>query len=227
MARKKQSRGICHYCGKDFAKGSMVRHLSTCPQRQAAIIASGEQKIKKEKLFHLRTQDARSTDFWLDLELRGSATLHKLDDYLRWIWLECCGHLSMFSIGGWGGQEISMKRRIDRSFRPGVELTHIYDFGTESVTLIKCVAVREGKPTTPHPIALMARNSPPKYECIECGEPAQWLCDECIIEHGVWGTLCDRHARTHPHDNYGEPYPLVNSPRMGMCGYDGPAEPPY
>ncbi|WP_127011414.1 hypothetical protein ACF3DV_03465 [Chlorogloeopsis fritschii PCC 9212] len=28
-------------------------------------------------------------------------------------------------------------------------------------------------------------------------------------------------------DNYGEPIPLVNSPRLSLCGYDGPAEPPY
>jgi hypothetical protein len=39
--------------------------------------------------------------------------------------------------------------------------------------------------------------------------------------------LCDEHAEDHPHDNYGEPIPLCNSPRMGQCGYDGPAEPPY
>jgi len=37
--------------------------------------------------------------------MRGSATLTKLDDYLRAIWLECCGHLSKFTIGGWGGGE--------------------------------------------------------------------------------------------------------------------------
>ena len=35
-----------------------------------------------------------------DLEMRGSATLAKLDDYLRAIWLECCGYLSGFTIGG-------------------------------------------------------------------------------------------------------------------------------
>ena len=29
------------------------------------------------------------------------------------------------------------------------------------------------------------------------------------------------------HDEYGDPMPLVNSPRTGMCAYDGPAEPPY
>lgn len=30
-----------------------------------------------------------------------------------------------------------------------------------------------------------------------------------------------------PHDDYGEPIELVNSPRLGMCGYTGPADPPY
>jgi hypothetical protein len=45
-------------------------------------------------------------------------------------------------------------------------------------------------------------------------------------ENGVW-FLCDEHVKNHPHDEYGDPLPLVNSPRLGMCGYDGPAEPPY
>ncbi len=189
--------------------------------------ASEQQPRKKERLYHLRVQDAWRDDFWLDLEVRGSATLQHLDHYLRASWLECCEHLSQFSIGGWEGSEIPKKRRIDQVFAPGVELTHIYDFGTSSETLIKFVAVREGEPTTSRPIALMARNSPPEASCIECGQPATRLCIECVYEENKWGTLCDRHARTHPHDDYGEPFPLVNSPRLGMCGYDGPAEPPY
>jgi hypothetical protein len=44
---------------------------------------------------------------------------------------------------------------------------------------------------------------------------------------GQPGTLCDAHAATHPHEDYGEPLALVNSPRSGMCGYEGPADPPY
>ena len=61
-----------------------------------------------------------------------------------------------------------MKTRIDRTFQPGVELTHIYDFGTESETLIKVAAVRGGKQTTTHPIALMARNRLPDVKRMEC-----------------------------------------------------------
>ena len=41
------------------------------------------------------------------------------------------------------------------------------------------------------------------------------------------GMLCKKHVKGHPHDAYGEPMPVVNSPRMGMCGYEGPAKPPY
>jgi len=159
--------------------------------------------------------------------MRGSATLKDLDGYLRAIWLECCGHLSRFSSGGWQGKEIPKKRQADEIFESGVELTHIYDFGTSSVTLIKAVGTRKGKPTTSCPIVLMARNLMPECECIKCKQPAIWLCMECLTEENVWGALCDEHKETHPHDNYGELVRLVNSPRLGLCGYAGPAEPPY
>jgi len=75
--------------------------------------------------------------------------------------------------------------------------------------------------------ALLARNQMPKAVCQECGEPAKWLCIECLYDENKTGHLCDEHAEEHPHDNYGEPMPLFNSPRTGMCGYDGPAEPLY
>jgi hypothetical protein len=48
-----------------------------------------------------------------------------------------------------------------------------------------------------------------------------------MIEAGEWQTFCEQHAEEHAHDEYGQPLELVNSPRLGMCGYDGPAEPPY
>jgi len=48
-----------------------------------------------------------------------------------------------------------------------------------------------------------------------------------VIEEDEWGVLCDEHAKTHPHHDYGDPIELVNSPRIGMCGYTGPADPPY
>jgi hypothetical protein len=161
------------------------------------------------------------------LEIPGKTQLVELDDYLRAIWLECCGHLSQFSIGGWSGDEIPMTARVADVFGPDLEVTHIYDFGTSSITSIKAISTREGKFLPSKPIALMARNLQPESSCIECDEPANWFCLECMIEDQVYGTLCDRHVKTHPHEDYEDPIPLVNSPRLGMCGYTGPADPPY
>lgn len=205
----------------------MTRHLSACKEREQTIASAAGQTGKIETIYHLRVRDRWTKDFWLNLEVRGSATLENLDAYLRAIWLECCGHLSQFSIGGWSGGEIPMSRRVERVFNSDVELTHIYDFGTSSETLVKAKDTREGAPVTSRPIALMARNLQPEVECMECDQPASWLCMECMIEENTWGVLCEEHAETHPHGSYGPPTPLINSPRVGMCGYDGPAEPPY
>lgn len=227
MPSRQQSRGLCGFCGYETTKGSMARHLRACPIRQTLIGAAQKAGRKPEILYYLRAQDAYNNGFWLDLEVRGSATLQDIDSYLRATWLECCGHLSQFSIGGWQGREIDKSRRVDVVFQAGVELTHIYDFGTSSITLIKTVGQRTGAPLSKHAIYLMARNVMPQFSCIACGQPATHLCMECLIEEQVWGALCAEHASTHEHDTYGEPAVLVNSPRLGMCGYSGPANPPY
>ncbi len=159
--------------------------------------------------------------------MTGSTSLDKLDKYLRAIWLECCGHLSKFTLGGWGGMDVGKTRKADSIFEAGRVLHHLYDFGTTSETDIKVVGFREGRAASKHPIALLARTQMPEAVCQECGQPAKWLCIECLYEDNKTGHLCDEHVEEHPHDNYGELMPLFNSPRTGMCGYEGPAEPPY
>jgi hypothetical protein len=228
MARKPQSRGTCAYCGAEFAKAGAGRHLDKCAERSTAIQAAEKGKRPTENLWHLRIQDAYAKDFWLDLEMLGTASLTTLDKYLRAIWLECCGHLSEFTIGGFGGTTIGKARKANAVFSVGVSLDHLYDFGTTSETTIKVVGVRQGKALSKHAISLMTRNLQPEARCSECGEPANWLCIECLYEENEGGWfLCDEHTEEHPHDDYGEPMPLCNSPRVGMCGYEGPAEPPY
>lgn len=204
----------------------MSRHLAACEARMEAIQAADEAASETQPIYHLLVHDAWGSDYWLHVEMPGSAVLKDLDRYLRAIWLECCGHLSRFSIGGWGGREFDMDTPVRKALQAADELTHIYDFGTSSETLVKVVNVRHGAPTTAHPVTLMARNEPPEVACMKCERPARWICMECWEEDKP-GTLCDAHARTHPHENYGDPMPIVNSPRTGMCGYDGPAEPPY
>jgi hypothetical protein len=205
----------------------MARHLAACPSRRKVVAETDAAPGDDARLFHLQVRDAWSGEYWLNLEIDGNAPLGKLDSYLRAIWLECCGHASQFSVNGWRGKPISMTRKIHQAFHTDAELTHIYDFGTESVTLVAAVDDRTGKPTTQRPIALMARNNTPVVKCQECGSTAAFLCQECRIEHDELGTLCASHGASHPHEEYGDLVPLVNSPRVGLCGYTGPADPPY
>jgi hypothetical protein len=227
MPRKPENPGTCTYCGEVITKRSVAKHLEKCPKRLETLQITASSDRPVETLWQLRVQDAYDKDFWLDLEMNGSASLDKLDKYLRAIWLECCGHLSKFTIGGWSGMDVGKARKADSIFEPGLVLRHLYDFGTTSETDIKVVGLREGKATTRHPIALLARNQMPEAVCQECGQPAKWLCIECLYEENKTGHLCDEHVEEHPHVDYGEPMPLFNSPRTGMCGYEGPAEPPY
>lgn len=228
MSRSEQGKGLCTFCGRRMTRGGMARHLQSCPKRQSRIESAVRSSRPSRTLFHLQVQDAHSGHYWLHLEMAGSAPLQALDQYLRAIWLECCGHLSNFSIGsGWNGRDVPMTKKAGQVFRPGVELTHVYDFGTSSWTLVKVVAEREGSAMTARPLMLMARNESPASTCMACEHNAEWLCLECVYEGLGEGILCAEHAQAHPHDDYGEPVPLVNSPRLGMCGYVGPAEPPY
>lgn len=226
MARKPQTKGDCTFCGKTMSKGGISKHLASCKSRQAAMAKAAERQAKPETLYHLRVQAAYQGDYWLNLEMRGTKSLQDLDHYLRAIWLECCGHLSQFSVGRFT-DELGKTRKINDVFSRVDALDHVYDFGTSSETIVKLVDVRKGMPLTAKPIFLMARNHPIEFSCMECSQPATYLCLECIYDEDAEGTLCDKHAESHPHDNYGEPMLIVNSPRMGMCGYDGPAEPPY
>ena len=70
MARQPQSRGTCTYCGKDFARGGMTKHLATCPARAAAFAAAEAGNGKTQALYHLTVSTPGSgltTDAWMTL----------------------------------------------------------------------------------------------------------------------------------------------------------------
>ena len=170
MSRRPENPGICAFCGAIVTKRGSYKHLDKCQKWQEALGAAAASSRSEETLWLLRVQDAYNKDYWLNLEMVGSASLEKLDYYLRAIWLECCGHLSEFTIGGWGGQQIGKNRKADTVFEPGVVLRHLYDFGTTSETDIKVIGFREGKAIFKNSIALLARNQMPEVTCQECGK---------------------------------------------------------
>lgn len=227
MAAKKQSKGVCFFCKRERTKGGMRRHLSSCKDRQQLTEEKKEGARQVQNLYHLQVYDPYVSGYWLNLEMSGTARLGELDDYLRAIWLECCDHLSQFSPEGRFGREISMAEKIYNVFRPGTELTHIYDFGTSTEFIITMVDKRRGIPLTSNPVFLMARNNPPEIPCDDCEKPAKWIDMASLYETGDYVLLCTEHAEADPDIYVDECLPIVNSPRTGVCGYTGPAEPPY
>src|SRR5947209_15995830 len=93
--------GICNYCNGEFDKAKMTQHLKHCKQRAAAITASiGDGTKQEERVFHILAEGRYNPQYWMHLEIPASEPLFTLDRFLRDVWVECCGHLSAFEIGG-------------------------------------------------------------------------------------------------------------------------------
>jgi len=221
MPKRPVSRGTCVYCKKTYAKSGMSRHLKACKARKAAIAG----QAPETRLFHLVVEG--SPDHWLHLEVPAAATLRDLDQFLRDIWLECCGHLSMFRImdrnfmstmfDDWYSDDLDMNYELGAVLAPGVQFFHEYDFGTTTHLTLKVVGERMGTMDEGELVRIMARNEPPDYRCAVCEKAATIVCVFC-----EYTLLCDEHAEEHECGDEGF-LPVVNSPRMGMCGYTGDA----
>lgn len=204
----------------------MGRHVDKCRERKAF---GKMTKNPKARLFHIVVQGRYAPEYWMHLEVVANTKLKNLDSFLRDIWLECCGHLSAFTIGGRRYvsdmaeseyEEKSMNVKIGSVLGPGMSFIHEYDFGTTTELALKVLSEREGEPMNKS-IQIMARNDPPLIVCSVCGKAATQVCAQCIYEGKGW--LCDKCASEH---ECGEEMllPVVNSPRVGMCGYTGDGE---
>lgn len=58
--------------------------------------------------------------YWMHIEIPAATQLIKLDQFLRDMWLECCGHLSQFEIAG-------VQYTIDRMFDQKLDLDLDFD----------------------------------------------------------------------------------------------------
>jgi len=183
--------------------------------------------------------------YFLSLWIDGEATLKNIDTFLRDIWLECCGHMSAFRIAGQRNQgyginsflnakmfldvptgefgELSMKLKAKQLFSPDRKLDYEYDFG--STTDLRLTVIDEYPVKAQKPVVLLSRNEPLEWLCDMCGkERATQICSIHIYEGGE-SMFCKKCAKKHAKEcedfaDYAA-MPIVNSPRMGVCAYDG------
>src|SRR5664279_5670179 len=148
---ERPSVGTCYLCDGIFQKSAMARHLKKCtgPDVPLASAIAGEARTCPS--FHLLVEGRYATAYWMHLAVPAAATLTKLDRFLRDIWLECCGHMSGFTISGnryssFAEAEYGEKRmttRLDRVLEPGLKFSYEYDYGSTTELRLKVVGLRE------------------------------------------------------------------------------------
>ncbi len=162
-------------------------------------------------------------DFWIYAAVKKDASLRHLDQFIRDVWVECCGHLSLFKADGdiyssncrqMSGRSMNAKIRdvLEKTDR----IEYVYDMGTPTELLAEVVGEIELPPRRTK-MALLAENFMPKYKCIRCGRRADFVfrpgmepvakavyCEKCVMEDEELADCM---------------LPLINSPRTGVCGY--------
>jgi hypothetical protein len=218
----------------------MTRHLAKCLPTHDDAETLPAAKKKKGKLFHVLVEAKHQPQYWLHLEMPATTRLQHLDQFLRDIWLECCGHLSAFKIESrkraaprsledllaadpddWRDpDEVDMEEKVGNVFKPGLKLSYEYDFGSTTYLSIKVVGEREGWVVKPNDVHVLARNDPPHIPCGRCHQGAATIIDmENAYDNSGW--LCDRCAEETDLADSDMTLPVVNSPRTGVCGYTG------
>ena len=198
------SKGNCYLCGETISKTAFKKHLL-----EKHNDAAGDAQTYKL----LKVEGADEKAYWLYLDMSVSATLKTLDRFLRDIWLECCGHESAFFVGNY--EQLS-KNTMVGMLRDGLKLHYEYDFGSTTELTITVVGTLL-RPKQRRSVRLLGRNEPIRFLCGKCGKEADWICCECEWED-QYPYFCEDCMESHPHDSA---LPIVNSPRMGVCGYCG------
>jgi hypothetical protein len=212
MDQELQSYGKCFFCNVLLKQNETGKHLA---QHLAAM--EKEDQSKTTKGYHHIIVEAG--EMFLHILADGKSQMKVIDNFLRKIWLECCGHLSNF---GHKNFKISMSNTVADVFVPKVKIYHDYDYGSTTR-----VELKAGKVYSLHlkePLVLLSRNEPLKLICGNCKkQPAVSLCSVCMYEGNTF--FCAKCSLVHSNTcndfaDYAN-MPVVNSPRMGVCGYEG------
>ena len=220
-----RTKGKCLGCQKIIARQIATRHIASCEKLglrgEAPTLVRGAQPMLIKVVANYVQKP-----YWMYLLVPGSATLYHLDTFLRQIWLECCGHLSAFAVGGELYFSLSMEpgdRDMDilvsNVFHQGEIIRYEYDFGTTTELTLELLEYLPGADEASD-VRLLIRNEAPESRCSRCETPATEICSMCggpSCEACVSGHVCDC-ADEDPEDYF---LPLVNSPRTGCCGYTG------
>jgi len=115
-------------------------------------------------------------------------------------------------------EDRSMYQPLEKLLKVGQVFTYEYDFGSTTHLKLKVIAKREGVITSKQDhLQVLARNLPPEIKCKVCGKPATKVVSGYYnAEESGYCNKCARKS-----EEYEDMLPVVNSPRIGVCGYTG------
>lgn len=154
----------------------IAKHLQTCKKR----VDLYEKAEKTEKYFELLLYGAYNKDYWLIIKIKENATLDDLDRFIRDIWVECCGHLSVFEIDGvsyerepdddfgWGEPAKSTNHTLKQVLTTGMIFNYEYDFGSTTEIMVKVLDHYSAQKQN-EKVVILSRNNPPEFACSICG----------------------------------------------------------
>lgn len=222
-------KGRCYICNDFYSENGMARHIKTCLEKIKG--AKVNRNYTSDSAYLIKVEAKYNIGYYLYLMVDGCVLLREMDQYLKDIWVECCGHLSKFVINGikyerypddeWGNSE-DMDIEIDEVLDVGMSFTYIYDYG--STTELELKVMEKYEPLFPdRGIRLIGRNLPVEYKCFYCNNLAKLhFYDVYSGKQGFVCEFCMKKMQTENKEVYFTD--IINSPRVGVCGYNGPTD---
>ncbi len=212
MEAKLRSEGKCVFCENTYTKSGIGRHLKSHLDK-----IQKEENAQKQYAHLLVEADV----MFLQILIDANAKLSELDEFLRAIWLECCGHMSAFMVKNY--VEIGMRTSIKKAFSQHPKLEHHYDFGTTTRLDVKCYGFYT-IPKQTESLILLSRNEPLEILCEVCHKTSAFFICE-YHEMGEPTFFCKKCIKKHEDEcemaQDGGLLDVCNSPRMGSCAYEG------
>ena len=181
--QRSNSLGLCRLCNRSFSRLGIASHITSCRirtvGREWGLPDRGNDDMVRS--YHLEMWDGNDPDFWMHLEIATHLRLETLDEFMRQDWMECCEHLSRFTVNG----EKYDSHLFDND--PASPMTvalgevagitkepflYEFDFGSTSSARMKVVS--SGWSKWPG-IRILARNDLSFYSCDTCGENASTI----------------------------------------------------
>jgi hypothetical protein len=171
-------------------------------------------KLRNQFIISIKPKEG-GNKYCIYLSIDGALGLIHIDQFIRDIWVECCGHLSGFRIRGKFYQDNSLNNKIEDILNSDDKFEYEYDFGSTTDLILEVIDIRL-VPISFSQIEIIARNHDIKHECEICGAEAkyysydkeEWECEKCIDED----------------DDMISEFNYCNSPRDGVCAYEGNKE---